>query len=202
MFQAAFAGFSLGLSLILPIGAQNAFVLRQGVAQQNVLLICSLCALSDAVLISAGVFGFGELLLSHPEVARWARWGGALFLSVYGAASLRSALTPRHALGGMGGGEQSAIGAALACLAITWLNPHVYLDTVVLLGSVSTGYQAKEAFALGAIGGSFLFFYALGFGARMLTPLFCRARAWQWLDGIIGLVMLLLASQLVFANLG
>ncbi|BDY04625.1 LysE/ArgO family amino acid transporter [Ferrimonas sp. YFM] len=202
MLHSALAGFSLGLSLILPIGAQNAFVLRQGVARQHVFLICSICAFSDALLISAGVFGFGELLLLHPQVAEWARWGGAVFLCLYGLMSLRSAWKARHAISGLGGGEQTAVRAAMTCLAITWLNPHVYLDTIVLLGSVSTGYDAKGAFAFGAITGSFLFFYSVGFGARLLSPLFSRARAWQWLEASVGVVMLLLAYNLIHTNLG
>ncbi|WP_298441675.1 LysE/ArgO family amino acid transporter [uncultured Ferrimonas sp.] len=196
--NAIVAGFSLGLSLILAIGAQNAFVLRQGVQRQYLWMVCTICAGSDAILISAGVFGFGELIEQVPQLLQWAKFGGAAFLLAYGFFSFRSAFTQRHNLTASKNGQQSRWQAALACLAFTWLNPHVYLDTVVLLGSVAAQFQGQlELFALGAISASFVFFYALGFGARALSPLFLRPRAWQVLEFLIGTVMWALAALLL-----
>ncbi|SDJ43607.1 L-lysine exporter family protein LysE/ArgO [Ferrimonas sediminum] len=195
--QAAISGFTLGLSLIFAIGAQNTFVLRQGIMRQHVLLVVSICAASDALLISAGVFGFGSVLSLSDDVAQWGRWAGAGFLCLYGILSLRSALTSRHAMSGEGMALVRWQPAALACLAFTWLNPSVYLDTVVLLGSVSTQYSAKGAFALGAVSASFVFFFSLGFGARLLAPLFSRARAWQWFEAAVGVMMFAIAWALI-----
>ncbi|RJX70949.1 amino acid transporter [Vibrio sinensis] len=192
------SGFSLSLSLILAIGAQNAFVLKQGIKQHHVFLVCFICALSDAILISAGVAGFGAIVAKFPEVESIARYAGALFLTWYGLRSLHSAYQTSHALNPIGDSHQSAIATALTCLAFTWLNPHVYLDTVVLLGSISTQYEPhKLDFALGAITASFVFFFSLGYGAKLLIPVFRHARSWKVLEAIIGLVMLFLAVSLL-----
>ena len=139
--QAYLPGFALGLSLILAIGAQNAFVLKQGLKKQHVFLVCTICALSDAILISLGVSGFGALVERFPIVEQIARFGGAAFLMVYAAMSFYSAYTTRHSLNPEGSAPESALKIALICLGFTWLNPHVYLDTVVLLGSISTQYS-------------------------------------------------------------
>ena len=173
MTSAFFPGFFLSLSLILAIGAQNAFVLRQGLRQEHVFAVCLVCAVSDAVLISAGVAGFGLASNALPWLEPVLRYGGALFLLTYAARSFRSArrnhgsLTPSSR-------QAARLGATLAtCLAFTWLNPHVYLDTVVLLGSISSQYEGRKvAFALGAMTASFAFFFTLGFGARLLRPVF------------------------------
>ncbi|WP_305832107.1 LysE/ArgO family amino acid transporter [Photobacterium leiognathi] len=192
------AGFSLGLSLIFAIGSQNAFVLKQGLKNQYVFIICLVCALSDAIFISFGVAGFGVIVNKYPEVETIARYGGAIFLTVYGLLSFKSAFTKDHALVA---GEQpsgSLIKAVLTCLAFTWLNPHVYLDTVVLLGSISTQYQPHEFyFGLGAVTASFVFFFSLGYGARFLTPLFKRPNAWKVLEFAVGIIMLSIALSLV-----
>ena len=196
---AIIAGFALGFSLILAIGAQNAFVLRQGLARQHVFAVCLTCAVSDAILIAAGVAGFGTLA----RLAHWLegvmRFGGAAFLLVYGALSLRSAWRGGAALtvdGVATGGR--GLGATLATvLAFTWLNPHVYLDTVVLLGTVSAQYESRLLFRLGAICASFTFFFALGYGARLLAPLFARPRAWAILDALIGATMWAIAAKLI-----
>jgi L-lysine exporter family protein LysE/ArgO len=198
MTTAFIPGFLLGLSLIVAIGAQNAFVLRQGLRREHVLAICLVCALSDAVLIAAGIAGFGALVTAVPWLAPVMRFGGAAFLFVYAVRSLISAWRNSGALNPSDDVPKS-LGATLAtCLAFTWLNPHVYLDTIVLLGSVSTRYAGHRlAFALGAMSASFLFFFSLGYGARLLRPLFANPRAWRVLDGVIGITMLLLAAKLV-----
>jgi len=190
------AGFALGLSLILAIGAQNAFVLRQGLRGCHVFAVCLTCAASDAVLIAVGVTGFGWLSEVLPGIAPVMRWGGALFLLVYGALSFRAAFGPAAALEPSAGGAGSLRGALATCLALTWLNPHVYLDTVLLLGSVSAGYDAL-AFGSGAVLASFTFFFALGYGARMLRSLFAKPVAWRVLEGGVGVTMWAIAAGLV-----
>ncbi|GAB5433290.1 MAG: LysE/ArgO family amino acid transporter [Epibacterium sp.] len=197
MLPILMAGFGLGFSLILAIGAQNAFVLRQGIRGQHVLPIVLTCALSDALLITAGVAGFGTLTSALPWFEPVMRIGGALFLTGYGLRSLRSAWTGGAALLTEGQGGQTALWpAVLTCLAFTWLNPHVYLDTVVLLGAISAQYTPAWVFGLGAVTASFVFFFTLGYGARLLAPIFARPRAWQVLDALIGVVMLALAVKL------
>ncbi|HRO10377.1 LysE/ArgO family amino acid transporter [Amaricoccus sp.] len=196
-FPVFLAGMTMGLSLIVAIGAQNAFVLRQGLRGEHVFAVCLTCALSDAALILVGVTSFARIAALLPWLEPAMRVGGAAFLAWYGARSLRSALTSTDALT-VGAGEAAGLGGALlACLAITWLNPHVYLDTVVLLGTVSTRFPGGgAAFAAGAIAGSFLFFFALGYGAARLRPLFARPAAWRVLEGAIAAVMWTLALRL------
>jgi L-lysine exporter family protein LysE/ArgO len=190
-------GFALGLSLILAIGAQNAFVLRQGLRGDHVLAVCLTCALSDAVLIALGVAGFGWLVTAAPRIAPAAPWGGAAFLLAYGALSFRAALRGGEALRPEGRGGQTLRAAVLTCLGLTWLNPHVYLDTVVLLGSVASTYPDRGLFGAGAVAASFAFFFALGYGARLLSPLFARPAAWRALDALVGATMWMLAVLLV-----
>ena len=198
MNAAYLSGFALGLSLILAIGAQNAFVLRQGLRGEHVALVCLVCALSDAVLIVAGVAGFGTLVERAPWIEPVFRIGGAAFLLAYGLRSLWAAFRARHALHAAAEGAGSWRRALATCLALTWLKPHVYLDTVVLLGSVSTRYgEARPMFALGAVSASFAFFFALGYGARLLQPLFARPRAWRVLDALVGVTMLILGAMLL-----
>lgn len=198
---AALAGFGLGLSLIIAIGAQNAFVLRQGLRREHVLAVVAVCALSDAVLISAGVAGGGALFAALPWLVEVIRWAGALFLLGYGVLAARRALRrPTADAAGLraGTGASASLGVAVAtCLALTWLNPHVYLDTVLLLGSVaSTHGELRWFFAAGATTGSVVWFTTLGFGARLLAPLFAKPLAWRLLDGIIAVVMIVLAVLL------
>ncbi len=197
-FSTAASGFALGLSLILAIGAQNAFVLRQGLRRAHVFAVCLACAASDALLIGVGVAGFGWLMQSAPWIGPVMTWGGAAFLVVYGALSLARAFGPPEALEARNGGAGSLRAALLTCLALTWLNPHVYLDTVVLLGSVSTQYDNRLAFGLGAMTASFSFFFALGYGARGLAPLFARPLAWRLLDVAVAGIMWAIAAKLVF----
>ena len=196
--HALFFGFSLGFSLILAIGAQNAFVLKQGLRDEHVFLVCLICALSDAVLILIGVSGFHVLVAAFPSLVMIARFGGAAFLFIYGLISFYNALRVQQGLQPSEIKSSSAWQSALTCLAFTWLNPHVYLDTVVLLGSVSTQFSEQIVyFTAGAMTASFVFFFALGFGARLLRPVFAQARAWRVLDFLIGCVMWAIALRLV-----
>lgn len=196
-FGVAATGFVLGFGLILAIGAQNAFVLRQGLRREHVLAVVLTCAISDAVLIAAGVAGFGWLATAVPWLGPVMTWGGAAFLLVYGALSFRSAMRPGALVAAKSGGG-SLRAAVLTCLALTWLNPHVYLDTVVLIGSISAEYPGQRlAFGAGAVAASFVFFFSLGFGARLLAPFFARPAAWRVLDVVVGLVMWGIAAKLV-----
>ena len=199
LFAPALTGFATGFSLILAIGAQNAFVLRQGLLRTHVFWLCLLCALSDAVLIAAGVIGFGAVVATFPALPRIMALGGAAFLTVYGAMRLLAAWRGDYAL--TLAGKSAGLGTTLAtAAAFTWLNPHVYLDTLGLVGAVSTQYPgaaAKTAFGSGAILASFVFFFGLGYGARLLAPIMQSIRAWRMLDVLIGLVMWALAVKLV-----
>ena len=190
-------GFSIGFSLILAIGAQNAFVLKQGLIRQNVFLICLICAASDAILITLGISGFGEIITEYPIIEKLARLGGALFLFTYGVLNLYSAQTKTHALEPTKKIQKSKHKTILTCLGFTWLNPHVYLDTVVMLGSISTQFENTAAFALGAISASFVFFFSLGFGASKLTRYFEKPRTWRVLENLIGVLMIFLGITLV-----
>ena len=191
-------GFSLGFSLILAIGAQNAFVLKQGLKGEFVFLVCFICAVSDALLILIGVSGFHILVSQFPGVVAAARYGGALFLFVYGLLSFRSALRSGQKLVPSEKQTGNWYKAALTCLAFTWLNPHVYLDTVVLLGSISSQFPAQLVFfATGAMSASFVFFFSLGYGASLLRPVFEKPRSWQILEIIIGFIMWSIAAKLL-----
>ena len=197
MISTLLSGFALGFGLILAIGAQNAFVLRQGLRKEHVLAVCAVCSISDAVLIAAGVAGFGSAVEALPLLVPVMRWGGAAFLVVYGAQSLRDAWRGGKRLEA-GAGAGRALWPTLAtALALTWLNPHVYLDTLVLLGSVAAASARPAVFGIGAITASFAFFFALGFGARALAPLFRRPGAWRALDLVIALTMWSVALKLL-----
>lgn len=189
------AGLGTGLSLILAIGAQNAFVLKQGLLRQHVFAVCLFCAVSDGVLIVAGVGGMAAAGETFPWLMPAMRWGGVAFLLWYGARSFRAALRGGEAL--QPKGQRAGLSKTLATIAaLTWLNPHVWLDTVVLLGAIAAQWPDRVSFAAGAICGSFLFFFALGYGARLLAPVFARPRAWQWLEFGVGLVMWTIAARL------
>ena len=200
---AAASGLALGLSLIVVIGAQNAFVLRQGIRREHVPVVVAICAGSDAVLIALGVAGAGALFALVPWLLPVIRYIGAAFLVGYAVLALRRAIRPRGGLraDARAGAPLSLRAAALACLAITWLNPHVYLDTLALIGSVAATHGSlRWAFGAGAILGSVLWFSVLGFGARLLAPLFSRPLAWRILDVAIAVVMLVLATILVLGR--
>jgi L-lysine exporter family protein LysE/ArgO len=197
MTAAAIAGFLLGLTLIIAIGAQNAFILRQGLKREHVFILCLICALADALLIAAGVAGLGTLIRRYPAALTAITVGGALFLFVYGIMAFRRAFNPDALTAGAG--QPLALKQAISiCLAFTFLNPHVYLDTVILLGGLSARYEGVDrlAYGLGAAAGSFAWFFSLGYGARLLAPVFARPRSWQVLDILIGLVMWALAAKL------
>lgn len=197
--QGFIAGISLGFSLILAIGAQNAFVLRQGLKRQYVFLVFIICALSDAVLIALGVMGFSEIIVALPWLEPAARYGGAAFLFIYGANSLWHALSETERLTASNEAVGSAKTIALTCLAFTWLNPHVYLDTVFLLGAISTQYPGQEIqFTAGGVSASFIFFGGLAYGARLLAPIFSKPMAWKVFDAIIACIMWAIAARLIW----
>lgn len=194
------AGLGTGLSLIVAIGAQNAFVLKQGLLRRHVFAVCLFCALSDAALIAAGVAGAGALASRAPWFLSAMRWGGAAFLIWYGLRSARAAWRGGEALAPEGAVPPSLVATLATIAALTWLNPHVWLDTVVLLGAVSAQSPDRVAFAVGAMTGSVLFFFSLGYGARLLAPVFARPAAWRVLDAAVALVMWAIAATLILGG--
>ena len=199
----ALAGFATSLALIVAIGSQNAFVLRQGILREHVLPLVAFCALSDALLILVGVAGGGALVQQYPVALEVARIGGALFLAAYALFAARRALHPAAMLP-LDAPSLSLPAALATCFGFTYLNPHVYLDAVVLLGAVATqrGEPGRWWFGLGAASASLCWFAALGFGARLLRPVFARPLAWQVLDGIIAATMASLALVVWFGQGG
>ena len=199
MITPALTGFATAFALILAIGAQNAFVLRQGLVRKHVFWLCLLCATSDALLITAGVLGFGYIVTLYPLLPQIMAWGGAAFLLIYGATRFWAAWRGTYAM--QLAGQSAGLWATLATgAAFTWLNPHVYLDTLGLVGAVSTQYTdvaEKTAFGIGAVTSSFVFFFSLGYGARLLAPVMQSARAWRIFDVLIGVIMWALAIKLL-----
>jgi L-lysine exporter family protein LysE/ArgO len=198
VFTTLLTGLGSGLSLIVAIGAQNAFVLRQGIRREHVGPVALLCALADALLIGGGVLGIGALVEQAPVVLDVVRWGGVGFLLCYAALALRRAVHPHAFRAGESGAGASLNAALTTAAALTFLNPHVYLDTVLLLGSIANqhGDDGRWVFAVGAALGSFAWFYGLGYGARRLAPLFAEPMAWRVLDALIAVVMTLIALSL------
>lgn len=192
-------GFALSLGLIVAIGAQNAFVLRQGLRREHVGLVVGFCAACDLALIAAGVAGLGAVLGTAPRLVTVLSLGGAGFLGWYGVSALRRALRPERLQAGPGGAALTRAGALARVAGFTLLNPHVYLDTVLLVGSVGAAQPAAAhlPFVLGAGLASAVWFVSLGFGARFLAPLFARPLAWRVLDLLIGAMMLTLAAGLL-----
>jgi len=190
-------GFLLSLSLIVAIGAQNAFVLRQGLRREHVFWVCLTCGVSDALLIASGVAGFGALVQAVPWFETVMRFGGAGFLIIYGAQNALSAWRGGEALQADGHAPASLRRTLLTLLALTFLNPHVYLDTLVLLGSISAQYEDRLAFGAGAVLASLVFFFSLGYGARLLQPVFAKPLSWRILDGLIALTMWVIAATLL-----
>ena len=196
--SALIAGFSLSFTLILAIGSQNAFVLRQGLKKEHIFIVCLICAVSDALLITLGVSGFSVIIDKTPWIEPLARYGGALFLFVYGAKSFWSAYSANESLEPAKEKTSSLKIVVATCLAFTWLNPHVYLDTLMLIGSVSTQYVGQKIeFTIGACLSSFVFFFSLGYGARVLRPFFENPKSWKILDISIGCIMWAIAFSLV-----
>jgi L-lysine exporter family protein LysE/ArgO len=198
-------GFLLSAALIVAIGAQNAFVLRQGLRREHVGPIVAFCALADVALMAAGVAGLGAALDQVPKLTTALTLGGAAFLGWYGVSALRRAIRSADALTAEENGEALSLGAALARTAgFTLLNPHVYLDTVLLVGAVGAAQApgGQAAFVAGAGVASGLWFALLGYGARLLAPLFRRRSAWRVLDALVGATMLALATTLVVHGIG
>ncbi|PQD98764.1 amino acid transporter [Mycolicibacterium parafortuitum] len=194
---AVLSGFATSIALIAAIGAQNAFVLRQGIRGEHVLPVVAVCTTADLLLIVAGIAGFGALIAAHPDIVTATTIGGAAFLICYGLLAARRAvkpgtLTPADA-------APARLAAVLAtCLALTFLNPHVYLDTVILLGALANEHQdSKWLFGVGAVTASAVWFTGLGFGAKRLRPWFAAARTWRILDGVIAVVMIVLGISLL-----
>jgi len=201
MLTTLIQGFTLGASLIIAIGSQNAFVLRQGLKKEYVFTICTICFLCDALLILLGVGGFGKLVASSHDFMLIARWGGTLFLFFYGLRSFHSAF--KNEVLSVDDSKSLASGftwAITTTLALTLLNPHVYLDTVILLGSIAGQYPETErlTFAIGAVFASMVWFYGIGYGARILTPLFQKQVSWKILDVLIGIIMWGIAGNLIW----
>lgn len=195
------AGFLAGLSLIIAIGAQNAFVLRMGLSRSYVALTVAICALSDVALIALGVGGLGGVIRSVPSLLQLFRWVGVAYLLYFAATSFRRAYHP-GALEPTGSRPLSRRSAVTTTLALTFLNPHVYLDTVLLLGSISNQYgHMRWTFAIGASTASLLWFSSLGFGARLASRLMSRPLTWRVLDTVIGVVMVLIALKLTTTRL-
>ena len=193
--SAGFEGALISLSLIVAIGAQNAFVIRQGLSDRHVFLVCTICAFSDATLISLGVFGFGEIISNSDNLSELIRWFAISFLIIYSIMRFKAAYDGNALDIDDGKNFVSAKKTAIITLGFTWLNPHVYLDTTVLLGTASLQFQGDEkiAFAIGAMMSSFLFFYSLGFGARRLAPLLKTEKVWKIIDIVIGIIMIWIA---------
>ncbi|WP_062070987.1 LysE/ArgO family amino acid transporter [Demequina sediminicola] len=196
-----FVGLGLGLSLIAAVGAQNVFVLRQGIRREHVVAVVLVCALSDAVLIAAGTAGLGAIIGAHSWIETVARIGGAVFLATYAVmAAMRAMKGPDNGLdvSTAPSAGPTIWAVALTTFAITWLNPHVYLDTVVLLGTVAATYGAEKwLFAFGAMTGSLLWFTVLGYGARLLSGVLASPRAWVIVDWLVAAMMALLAVLLI-----
>lgn len=199
--SAFWSGFFTSLSLILAIGAQNAFVLKQGIKKEHVFAVCLICALGDALLIFAGVFGFAKVLQKFELFKQVAIYGGFIFLFVYSLKSLYSAFKNPKSLLPSAQYESKFSKIVLLTLAFTWLNPHVYLDTMLLIGSISTKFGNENIiFGIGASLASLFFFFSLGYGARVLAPVFAKEISWKILEIFVGIIMLLIAFSLLFTK--
>ena len=196
-------GLGTGLSLIVAIGAQNAFVLRQGIRREHVLPVVLICGLADALLEFLGVAGIGLVVERAPVVLDIVLWGGVVFLLWYAWSAARRAMRPEALIAEEGGRKSSLKSTVLACLAITYLNPHVYLDTMVLMGSIGNaqGDPGKWWFVAGGVLASLAWFFLLGYGARALSRFFATPRSWRILDGVVAFTMLVIAARLAFGGL-
>jgi len=199
MSSPLFVGFIASFTLIAAIGAQNAFVLRQGIRGEHVLAVVTLCTVSDIVLISAGIAGVGALITAHPSALNIAKFGGAIFLIGYGLLAAKrawrpSSLTPSETA------PARLIDVLVTCAALTFLNPHVYLDTVVLLGALANEHSDERwLFGIGAVTASAVWFFSLGLGARRLAGVFSSQLTWRILDGAIAIMMLGLGVSLALS---
>lgn len=197
IFATLATGLGAGLALIIAIGAQNAFVLRQGIRGEHVGLVVLVCMLSDVVLIGAGIFGIGTVIAAVPAVVVVIRLGGAAFLIVYAGLAAKRAFRPGVLTTGDRQGSLSRKAVLVTALTLTWLNPHVYLDTVLLLGTLANQHgELRWWFGAGAAVGSIIWFSALGYGAKLLRPIFAKPGAWRVLDGLIAAIMLFLGVKM------
>lgn len=197
IFATLATGLGAGLALIIAIGAQNAFVLRQGIRGEHVTLVVLVCMLSDIILIVGGIYGIGAVITAVPAVVVFIRLAGAAFLVVYGLLAAKRAFRPGTLSAGAQQGNLPKKAALMTVLTLTWLNPHVYLDTVLLLGTLANQHgELRWWFGAGTALGSVLWFSALGYGARLLRPVFAKPGAWRVLDGLIAAVMLLLGVKM------
>lgn len=194
-----FTGLILGGSLIIAIGSQNAYVLKQGLLKSHVFLICIICALSDALLIALGTSGVGKIVENHPDWLAAIKWFGAAYLILFGLTSFRAAMSNETLHAASNNSNQNTKTVISTVLALTFLNPHVYLDTVLLIGSIASPYNTNDRlyFTIGAISASFIWFFSLGYGARFLLPLFSKAIAWKILNMLIGVIMWWIAYRLI-----
>jgi L-lysine exporter family protein LysE/ArgO len=196
VLSSALAGFAAAAALIIAIGAQNAFVLRQGLRREHIAVVVVTCAVSDLLLIAAGIGGLGAVVTAHPSAVVAVRWIGAIFLLGYAALAATRALHPT-ALNPTDRAPSTLRATLLTCLALTYLNPHVYLDTVLLLGAIAQQHPHRWLFGLGAAAASAVWFTALGAGAHRLAPVLARPSAWRILDALIAVIMLAVALTLV-----
>jgi len=197
-------GLLLGGSLIIAIGSQNAYVLKQGLLRSHIFIICLICSLSDALLITIGTTGIGAIIEKHPDWLKAITWFGAIYLFIFGITSFRAALSNQTLDAASTDSTQNIKVIISTVLALTFLNPHVYLDTVLLIGSIASSHAQNERiyFTLGAISASFLWFFSLGYGARLLIPLFKKTLAWKILNILIGIIMWWIAYSLLTATKG
>lgn len=200
MWQSYLNGVLVAAGLIIAIGAQNAFVLAQSLRREHHLSVAALCVLCDAILVSAGVFGLAKILAENPTLLAIARWGGVTFLVWYGLKALRRAVAPAAMADATQTGPRSRRTVLMAALAVTLLNPHVYLDTVLLIGSLGAQQAAPGAYAMGAASASLLWFFTLALGAAWLAPWLARPATWRLVDLMVAVMMLGMAAQLVFAG--
>ena len=192
-------GFSLGLSLIVALGAQNAFVIRQGIRKEHVIWVCLTCSIADTFLILLGIFWMGTISDKIPSFEPVIKIGAASFLVIYGSVSAMSAIRDSKKMSIKIGEGMTRVEAISMSLAFAFLNPHVYLETVFLIGSLSSQYSHSLIFGLGAISASFVFFFSLGFASGLVAPIFQSRRAWRYLDGIISMIMFSIAFSLIFS---
>jgi L-lysine exporter family protein LysE/ArgO len=194
------SGLASGLALIIAIGAQNAFVIRQGLQRQHVLTVVLLCSISDALLIAAGTAGLGKLIATAPQVLEIVRWFGVTYLAFFGIKSLRSAFK-HNSLTLEQGAVVSRKKTILTVLGLTFLNPHVYLDTVIFLGSLANQFPAEKwLFTFGAMTASFIWFFTIGFGSKMAARFMVKVVFWKILDLAVAAIMFTLATYLIFYN--
>lgn len=196
MLQSYFNGLAIAIGLIMAIGAQNAFVLAQSLRREHHLPVAALCVVCDVVLVSAGVFGLATVLAQSPTLLAIARWGGAAFLLWYGCKALRRALSP-GALAAEGQAPRSRQAVLLSALAVTLLNPHVYVDTVLLIGSIGARQAVPGAYVAGAASASLVWFFTLALGAAWLAPWLARPATWRLLDAAVAVMMFTVAAQLI-----